>query len=391
MSLVPPSVQTVLILDDDLAVTDSLSYGLQRPGRNVVACNDVESAEIALEALSPTHVIADVHISGPFGFEGLDFIRYANRLHPGTRTILMTGDAPEALQLEASERGAVAFLKKPFGVTELEALIDLMTTVPLSSELGGSIIRLPLFEEVVSGVDLYTVFQPIVRLGETWTPFAHAAQTQLHTDSPLASPDRLYQYGARKNRIAELDMALIRNAFDAARPLLEHELLFVDVHPSLFAGGRTLSNLFIQYAERDFRLDRVILEVNEHEALKSDNEVFENFETLRELGVRFAFAEVGVSYSHLPLINRIRPKFLKISAALGTSMEKDLTKVRIVTNVTALARDFGCEMILEGIEASATAEAAAGLGIQYGQGSLFGKPVPASAFTRGNSGAAGQA
>jgi EAL domain-containing protein (putative c-di-GMP-specific phosphodiesterase class I) len=391
MNLVPPAVQTVLILDDELAVTEGLSAGLQRPGRDVVSCNDVESAEIALEALNPTHVVADVHISGPFGFEGLDFIRYAKRRLPETRTILITGDAPEALQLEASERGAVAFLKKPFDVEELEALIDLMTTVPLSKESGGSIIRMPLFDEIVSGVDLYTVFQPIVGLGEQWTPFAHAAQTRLRTDSPFSNVDRLFKYAERKQRVAELDRAFIHAAVEAALPLLESQLLFVNVHPSLFTDGRTLSNLFIQYAERDIRVDKVILEVNEQQALDSGEEVFANFETLRELGVRFAFAEVGVAYSHLPLINRIRPKFLKISPVLGASMEKDLTKVRIVTNVTALARDFGCEMILEGIESAATADAAAKLGIQYGQGSLFGKPVPASAFKRGSAGVPGPA
>src|SRR5687768_6945078 len=123
--------QLILLIDDDLMVTEGLAAGLEREGRTIITCNDVESAQLIVERLSPSHIVTDVRISGPFGFEGLDFIRHAKRHSPESRVILMTGDAPEALQLEASERGAVAFLRKPFGVEELESILNLMA----SSEL----------------------------------------------------------------------------------------------------------------------------------------------------------------------------------------------------------------------------------------------------------------
>lgn len=378
-----PAIQTVLILDDDLMVTAGLAAALERPGRNIVVCNDIESAQLTLEWLAPTHIVSDVHITGQFGFEGLDFVHYAKRHLPGSRTILMTGDAPEALQIEAAERGAVAFLKKPFEVAELDALIDLTTTAPARDGQAGATIRLPLLDEILSGGNLSAVFQPIVKLGDKWEPFAFEGLTRLRTDSPLANPEWLFQYAARKHRVTDLETACIENALAVAGPLVARGLLFLNIHPSLFGDGRMLSDLFLRHAARgELRLDRIVLEVTEQEALKSAPGVFDNFERLRELGIRFAFDDFGVAYSHLPLIDRIRPSFLKISQHFGTGFERDLTKVRIVTNFTSLAHDFGCDLILEGIEETATADAALRLGIRYGQGFLFGKPTPMASSMR---------
>ena len=54
--------------------------------------------------------------------------------------------------------------------------------------------------------------------------------------------------------------------------------------------------------------------------------------------------------------------------------------MKIVMNLLSLARDFDCELILEGVENASTARAATDLGIPLGQGFFFGHPDDASAF-----------
>jgi EAL domain-containing protein (putative c-di-GMP-specific phosphodiesterase class I) len=51
-------------------------------------------------------------------------------------------------------------------------------------------------------------------------------------------------------------------------------------------------------------------------------------------------------------------------------------------NIQSLARDFGCDLILEGIEDAATAKMAARIGITYGHGFLFGRPADPASFAR---------
>src|SRR5207253_10086120 len=102
-------------------------------GRTVITCNDVESAELIVDSFRPSHIVADIRLTGQFGFEGLDFIRYVKRHAPESRVILISGDGTEALQLEASRRGAVAFLQKPFEVQLLDSTLDLISCSALSS------------------------------------------------------------------------------------------------------------------------------------------------------------------------------------------------------------------------------------------------------------------
>ena len=80
--------QIVLILDDDTSITEGLAAGLERRGRTLVTCNDIESGEMALDWLKPSLVVSDLRLSGPFGMEGLDFIRFAKRRSPDTRVIV---------------------------------------------------------------------------------------------------------------------------------------------------------------------------------------------------------------------------------------------------------------------------------------------------------------
>lgn len=97
-------------------------------------------------------------------------------------------------------------------------------------------------------------------------------------------------------------------------------------------------------------------------------------EQLWGAGVRFAFDDTGMAHSHLPLIDKLRPSFLKIGQQFGTLFGSEQTKTKIVMNIVSLARDFGAEVIIEGIEDRSTARAAADLDIHFGQGYLFGRP-----------------
>ena len=97
------------------------------------------------------------------------------------------------------------------------------------------------------------------------------------------------------------------------------------------------------------------------------------------MGVQLALDDVGVSYSHLDLISRIRPAYLKISHEFGTDFEKDPSRKKIIRNIQSLARDFECEVILEGVESEETSRAAADIGARYAQGFFYARPADASA------------
>ena len=375
----PTTHQIVLILDDDVVITEALAEGLARSGRTMIACNDLESAELVVEWLKPSHVVSDVRLTGAFGYEGLDFIRFVKRQSPDSRIILMTGDAPDALQMEASERGAVGFLRKPFELDELDAVLNLMAPFRVGSPEWPDIIRVPLLEDILRQNLITTVFQPIVSLA-TSEAVGYEALARCPSDSPLRNPESLFNYAARKHRIADLEVACINSSIRLGGELTKSAPIFLNVHPGAMAAGRRVPEAVFAAAERSgVGLNRIVLEITEQGSLGDPRQVLGPISDLTRAGVRFAFDDMGIAYSHLPLIGEIRPSFLKISQHFGTGFENDSTKTKIVRNLLSLSREFGCELILEGIESAATAAAAAELGIRYGQGYFFAEPAEAAA------------
>lgn len=370
--------QSILLVDDDFVITEGLAAGLEREGRSLIICHDIESAELIVEQFQPSHVISDVHLTGPFGHEGLDFIRYAGRHAPGSRFIAMSGDGSDAMRLEASKRGAARFLSKPFEVRELEILLDedFPPAGPVRREWCETI-RVPLLDEVLVSDQLSPLFQPIVALGSARV-IGYESLARFGTDSPLRNPEFLFQYASRKDQVEALELACIAKTFENAKLLPPATSIFINVHPGVLKGGANLPAALHDLSKRQgVSLDRVVVEITEQHSLTETDEVMVLIEEIRGLGVRFAFDDVGIAHSHLHLIGKVRPTFLKISQAFGAGFESDSTKSKIVNNIVSLARDFDCSVILEGIEEESTKLAAEKLGIEFGQGYLFGRPSAA--------------
>jgi ActR/RegA family two-component response regulator len=275
ISNTPANHQIVLLLDDDVGITEGLAAGLARPGRTLITANDLEGGELIVEWLKPSHVVSDVRLTGAFGYEGLDFIHFVKRSSPDTRIILMTGDAPDALQLEASKRGAVGFLQKPFEVAELDAVLDMMAPPRRGSPDWPDIIRVPMLDDILTVNLLSTVFQPIVRLpgGEK---LGFEALTRCRTDSPFRNPETLFRYATGKHRISDLEMACIGSSLRSGAVLPASAPLFLNVHPAVFASGPVVYEGLLSQAKRAGIVpSRIVLEITEQGSLTNDRKAID--------------------------------------------------------------------------------------------------------------------
>lgn len=363
--------QTILLVDDDCHITEALSLVLERPGRTVVVCSDVESAELAMQRFDVTDVVTDVQFSGLFGFEGLHFLDRLRAKAPTCRIVLMTGYGSDVLRGAAAGYGASALLGKPFEIEELERVIGL----PAGNDEPFEHIRVPSIDEILTSGMIGTAFQPIMPMhGATGEPYAFEALARINGGWPAGGPAELFDYAARRSRAVELNRAAIVAAIEAAGALPSNALLFINVDPPTFNDARLVTDV-IRTAERvGIALDRVVLEITERTSMIGDAVSAEAFEALRARGVRFALDDHGSAYSHLPTISSIRPSFIKISGVFGTGFELDADKQRVIRHVIALAQDFGCSTVLEGIESRATADAAKSLGIELAQGYFYSVP-----------------
>ena len=317
-----------------------------------------------------THLVTDVQFSGAFGFEGLHFVHRIRARVPSCSIVLMTGYATEALRDAAIGFGATTVLSKPFEIAELERVLGTPDTVR-----PAEVMRVPSIDEILHTDTITAAFQPIVSLTDNGVaPVAYEALTRVRGEWLPAGPASLFDYAGRRERLADLNVHALTRALADASALPGEPLLFINVDPVTFDHGSLLQKLDRQ----GVALNRIVLEITERSAFTDEAAATRVCAELREAGVRFALDDHGSAYSHLSVIDRIKPAFIKISSMFGLGLESEPTKQAIVRNIVALAREFACETILEGIECEATARAAIDAGVPLAQGYHFGRPSAAA-------------
>jgi DNA-binding NtrC family response regulator len=112
----------ILIVEDNEAVRDMLAVALQAYGYTVATAATVHEAEAAMQQRGPTAiglVIADINLtSDREAREGYTLYQRWTTAHPRLAYLLTSGERTNAT-LPAIRDGVVAFLAKPFGLTEL--------------------------------------------------------------------------------------------------------------------------------------------------------------------------------------------------------------------------------------------------------------------------------
>jgi len=112
----------ILIVEDDDAVRGLLREVLRRHGYEVETAGGFEEARELLRNHSYSLVFTDLRLGGGSGLEGFDILRQVRRISPSTRTVILTGRAYADMEKRAMEQRADAFLLKPVGVREIDAV-----------------------------------------------------------------------------------------------------------------------------------------------------------------------------------------------------------------------------------------------------------------------------
>ncbi len=111
----------ILIADEDENFVRSAAATLHLSGHEVARCRDTAEAIQAVEADSPQLLLADLRLTGGGGIELLEAVR---RQHPECGVILTTSLGSIEDAVEAIQRGAVNYLRKPIAARELLSVVD---------------------------------------------------------------------------------------------------------------------------------------------------------------------------------------------------------------------------------------------------------------------------
>lgn len=110
----------LLVVDDDAEVREVMSRSFQQAGYEVIEAADGHMAADWIEWEHPDLVLLDVGMPKLNGMAALDEIL---DIDPGMPVIMVTGDADATQARRAMEKGACAYVTKPFDMRALEASV----------------------------------------------------------------------------------------------------------------------------------------------------------------------------------------------------------------------------------------------------------------------------
>jgi PAS domain S-box-containing protein len=222
-------------------------------------------------------------------------------------------------------------------------------------------------EGVIDARAFHPVFQPIVEL-ETRAVVGYEALTRFDSGQ---RPDLCFADAWSVGLGPDMEIATLTAAVDAGKGLPTGAWLDLNVSPRLLAVPERLRPVLWQAGRP------IVLEVTEHEMIDDYDLVRGAFHALGN-DVRLAVDDAGVGIANFGHIIELRPDFVKLDISMVRRVNAHLGRQAMVVGMRHFSLTVGCRLIAEGVETEEEEATLRALGVEFGQGYLFGYPGPAA-------------
>ncbi|MCP9777602.1 bifunctional diguanylate cyclase/phosphodiesterase [Cyanobium sp. Tous-M-B4] len=138
-----------------------------------------------------------------------------------------------------------------------------------------------------------------------------------------------------------------------------------------------LAGRMIALAERyEIDLSRLAVEVTESVLIDRPHSAMRELHSLRAVGCRIYLDDFGTGYSSMSWLAQLPIDAIKIDRSFTAGLLNDPRRSVVVASMIRLSHDLGLDVIAEGVELEAQADALLAMGCCKGQGYLFGHPAP---------------
>lgn len=242
---------------------------------------------------------------------------------------------------------------------------------------------------------LFLVYQPQIELASGRCVGAEALLRWRAADGRMVPPDRFIALAERSGLITPLGEWVIRHACRQAAEMAEAGFdirMAINVSSIQFRDPSFLDKLRAAVADSGVRPHCIELEITESVAMGEPGRMIELFDQIKAMGLEVAIDDFGTGFSSLSYLQQMRVDRLKIDRSFVSELDRPGKGAEIAELVCGLGHRLGLELVAEGIETEAQAEALRAMGCELGQGWLYAKPMPAAewlAWLRAHTGARG--
>lgn len=364
----------IIAVEDEASLLGGIVRVLTSAGHEVRPLTNGEQALQVAAQDAFDLALVDYQLPGANGLQVLESLSYSQ---PECVRILMSGMLDVPVTVEAVNRAAVMrVLEKPFGLqTLLSTVHDALETHCRRAELYQSAAaeqrraERRMLDDCLAGDALQLALQPICAVR---TRRIVAYEALLRSSHPvLDSPDAVLKAAERHQRIAEVGALVASRAARRLTSLPPEVGLFVNLHPLELANAAKLG---ARLAPLQPMAQRVVFEITERFPTFNVDEWRRSIEGLSQLGFCIAVDDLGAGYNSLSVLAALEPQFIKVDMSIIRDVDKQPQKRRILELLCRFAQASDAQLIAEGVETEAEADAVVSCGADLMQGYLFGRP-----------------
>ena len=222
-------------------------------------------------------------------------------------------------------------------------------------------------DEVIDAGAMSIVMQPIIDL-HSGAPSGFECLSRF-ADAQSCGPDVWFNYARDVGRGIALETLAVTRALEVATRLPGDAYISVNASPETVLSG-TLGPVLAAYSGRN-----IVLELTEHEQVE-DFRALGN--ALGEIApyAKIAIDDVGAGYAGLRHLVDLAPDLLKLDMSLTRNIDTDIARQALASAIVHFAKAIGSDVVAEGIENEGQLAMLRELGVRYGQGYHFAKPMP---------------
>ncbi len=188
--------------------------------------------------------------------------------------------------------------------------------------------------------------------------------------------------------IVDVGHWVIRTACEYIRNLIDAGLwkdymrLGINISPRQFRDPQLVE--VVQHSVTSYGIDPRLLDFEITESIVVDDvdETIRKMHDIKRLGASFSIDDFGIGYSSMIYLKRLPFDHLKIDREFVRNISRDADSRGVVEAIMAVSKQYGLDVMAEGVENQDSLEVLRKVGCNSYQGAHYSMPVPFDRFRR---------
>jgi len=228
--------------------------------------------------------------------------------------------------------------------------------------------------------EVISFFQPIISAVHGGVVGFEGLARWRHPGRGLLAPEDFLEVAEEAGLLRDLDARILR---DACFRLTDWQCVQQGFSPRLsinLSAASLQDPVLIErvadtLAASGFEARNLLLEVTETSLVKDVERAQQNIVNLKKMGVKLAVDDFGTGYSSLRYLRQFPVGMLKIDRSFVSGLGRNHDDDVIVSTIISMAASLGIQVVAEGVETADQRTILCGLGCDFLQGYLLGRPL----------------